>query len=82
MTIDQITNQINKILSKNNLSFKITSKNMSSSLKDAGIDSLEMMELIVQVEEQLNIQLPDDKLLELKTASDLINLIKDTVNKK
>ena len=82
MTIDQITNQINKILSKNNLSFKITPKNINSNLKDAGIDSLEMMELIVQVEEQLNIQLPDDKLLELKTASDLLNLIKDIVNKK
>ena len=82
MTIDQITNQINKILSKNNLSFKITSKNMNSNLKDAGIDSLEMMELIVEVEEQLNIQLPDDKLLELKTAGELLDLIKETVNKK
>ena len=55
---------------------------MNSNLKDAGIDSLEMMELIVEVEEQLNIQLPDDKLLELKTAGELLDLIKETVNKK
>ena len=82
MTIDQITNHINKILSKKNLSFKITQKNLNSNLKDAGIDSLEMMELIVEIEEELKIQIPDNELLELKTIQDLLNLIKKTSSKK
>lgn len=82
MTIDQITNHINKILSKKNLSFKITQKNLNSNLKDAGIDSLEMMELIVEIEDELKIQIPDNELLELKTIQDLLNLIKKTSSKK
>lgn len=79
MTIEQITNEINKILDENNSPLKINSKNIDKSLKEAGLNSLDMMEMIVKIEEKLNITLPDDKLLEIKTPNDLLNLIKSTL---
>ncbi|BAC44206.1 acyl carrier protein [Malacoplasma penetrans HF-2] len=79
MTIEQITTEVNKVLEKNHSSLKINNKNINSNLKDLGLNSLDMLEMIVQVEEQLKISLPDEKLIEIKTPSDLLNLIQSTI---
>ncbi|RXY97214.1 acyl carrier protein [Malacoplasma penetrans] len=79
MTIEQITTEVNKVLEKNHSSLKINNKNINSNLKDLGLNSLDMLEMIVQIEEQLKISLPDEKLIEIKTPSDLLNLIQSTI---
>jgi acyl carrier protein len=42
-----------------------------TSLRDLGIDSLAMVELVMQLEEALDVEIPDDELAELKTVADL-----------
>lgn len=79
MTIEQITTEVNKVLEKNHSSLKINNKNINSNLKDLGLNSLDMLEMIVQIEEQLKISLPDEKLIEIKTPNDLLNLIQSTI---
>jgi len=47
----------------------------TSKFKNMGIDSLDLMDMIVQLEDQLNISVPDDDLLNLETIDDLVKLI-------
>ncbi|MCF0217989.1 MAG: acyl carrier protein [Malacoplasma sp.] len=82
MTINEIISELNKVLKEKNINAKITEKNTNISFKDSGIDSLQMIETVVAIESKLNITLPDEKLLELKTVKDLIDLIDKIKNKK
>lgn len=43
--------------------------------KDLGLDSLDGVELIMDLEERFNIQFPDSKTKDLKTIGDIISLI-------
>lgn len=81
MTNEQLTSKINKLLEEKKSPLRITPKNIDKNLKESGLNSLDMMEIIVKIEEELNIMLPDDKLLEIKTPNDLLNLIKETLKK-
>ena len=45
-------------------------------LKDAGLDSLDLAEAMIEVEKRLNITFSDEELLPLKTVGDVITLIK------
>jgi len=47
----------------------------TSEFKNMGIDSLDLMDMIVQLEEELDISVPDDDLLNLKTIDDLVKLV-------
>ncbi len=40
-----------------------------------GVDSTEMVEIIVGIEKEFNIQISDSKVEKLKTIQDLINLV-------
>ncbi|AUF83356.1 acyl carrier protein [Mesoplasma syrphidae] len=42
-----------------------------------GIDSLDLMDMIVTLEDRLEIRVPDDKLMNLETIGDLINLVEE-----
>ena len=43
--------------------------------KDLGIDSLDLVDLVFELEEEIGVQFEDDELLELKTVKDLLDLI-------
>ncbi len=47
-----------------------------TSLKDLGIDSLDLVELILQVEEKFDLVFEDDELLALKTMGEVSDLIR------
>jgi acyl carrier protein len=49
--------------------------NLKSEFSKLGIDSLDLMDMIVQLEEELDISVPDDDLLNLKTIDDLVKLV-------
>lgn len=70
-----IISDLNKILSNKNVSVKIDDKNINTNFKDLGADSLKMLEIIMDVEEKYSITLPDDELIKIKSANDLIDLI-------
>lgn len=45
---------------------------MESSLKDLGLDSLDLLEIVSEGEELLNIQFKDEELLTFKTIGDVV----------
>jgi acyl carrier protein len=46
-----------------------------TSISDLGIDSLGMLEIIGMMEREFKIQIPDDKLVGLKTVGQLVDLV-------
>ena len=67
----KVIDAITSVAKENNI--KLDPNNMDATLKDIGIDSLAMMDLIFKVEEQLGVQLPDEVLVKIKNLNDLIN---------
>ncbi len=59
------------------LSSKLKGKPLTkeSNLRDLGIDSLDLVDLVFELEEEIGVQFDDDELLQIKTIQDLMNLI-------
>ena len=49
--------------------------------EDLYIDSLDLVEIIIECEQEFGYPITDDKVQNLKTVGDLVNLIKDLDNK-
>ena len=49
--------------------------------EDLYMDSLDLVEIIIECEEEFGYPITDDKVQNLKTVEDLVNLIKDLDNK-
>ncbi|WP_339020659.1 acyl carrier protein [Spiroplasma endosymbiont of Atherix ibis] len=47
----------------------------NTEFKSMGLDSLDLMDMIVNLEEKLNISISDDDLLSMKKVSDLLEVI-------
>lgn len=43
--------------------------------EDLGADSLNVLELVMKMEEELNIHIPDDKLSSFKTVKDVVDFL-------
>ena len=52
---------------------KNTEVTMESNLKDLGLDSLDLLEIVTDAEERLNITFEDEELLSFKTVADVVN---------
>ena len=46
---------------------------LESNLKDLGLDSLDLLEIVTEGEEALNIRFEDEELLSFKTVKDVVN---------
>lgn len=57
---------------------KITS---ADTFDDLYVDSLDLVEIIIECEQEFGYSIKDDKVQNLKTVGDLVNLIKDLDNK-
>lgn len=62
-----------------NIIKKRTSKKFdkSTEITFLGFDSLDLVELVMEIEEELEIKIPDDKLSVIKTIDDLLVLVDD-----
>lgn len=47
----------------------------NSRFQDLGIDSLDLMDMVIKMEKQLNIRIADEDLLTIKTIGDLTNAL-------
>ena len=47
-----------------------------STLKDLKIDSVDLVEILLRIEEELGIRFEDDELFGLKSVQDVLNLVK------
>ncbi|MGL5732738.1 MAG: acyl carrier protein [Metamycoplasmataceae bacterium] len=54
-----------------------TNKKISAStnIKELGLDSLDLVEVVMEIEQELDIKIPDDELTNIKTIDDLIKII-------
>lgn len=57
---------------------KVTSED---TFEDLYIDSLDLIEIIIECEKEFSYSITNDKVQNLKTVGDLVNLIKDLDNK-
>ncbi len=71
--------QFQELLKEHNINQPITLK---TDLQKLGIDSLSLMNLIIEVEEKYGILFPDDELLAIKNVGDIITLWKAQIDKK
>lgn len=71
---------IQKVAKENKINLDIN--NLNVGLKEIGIDSLAMMNLIFKIETELNIQLPDEILIKIKNLEQLISAFYNEINKK
>ena len=62
---------------KERLSSKLKDQTLTkeSSFKDLGIDSLDLVDLVFELEEELGVEFQDDELLKITTVQDLLDLI-------
>lgn len=62
---------------KERLSSKLKGRpfNKESSFKDLGIDSLDLVDLVFELEEEIGVEFQDDELLKISTVQDLLDLI-------
>lgn len=62
---------------KEALSDKLNGKELTldSSFRDLGIDSLDLVDLVFALEEEIGTEFEDEELLSIKTVNDLLNLI-------
>lgn len=48
---------------------------LETTFKDLGLDSLDLVDLVFEMEEEIGIQFEDDELMQIKTVKDLLTLI-------
>ena len=70
MNEKEILNELKKFLKKTDI-------DLDQSLRNLGIDSLDLLDLILEAEEKFNISIGDDELLSLETVNDIVKVIKD-----
>ena len=53
----------------------VDSINYDDNLDDLGLDSLDLVETMLKIEEVLGVEFTSDEIVELKTIQDVVNLI-------
>lgn len=69
-----VLDEIKKVLKERGISKPI---DLNAELKTLGLDSLDLMDLVIEAEKKCGIQIPDDKLMDIKTVADLVEVIKE-----
>lgn len=52
---------------------------IDSNLRDLGIDSLDLLDFIVEAETKLNVQINDEELMSLQTIGDVVKALENKV---
>ncbi|MPM60993.1 Acyl carrier protein [bioreactor metagenome] len=51
----------------------------STFTEDLGVDSLEIFEIVMSLEEEFNIEIPNEDIENIKTIGDIVNYVKSKV---
>lgn len=57
-------------------------KHSTTFIEDIGADSLDIVEFVMELEEEFDIQIPDDQAEKIKTVGEAINFIEKAVAEK
>ncbi len=52
----------------------------SAFIDDLGADSIDLVELVMALEEEFEIQIPDEEVAKIKTVSDVVEYIKENAD--
>ncbi len=61
---------------------KETVKRETAFIEDIGADSLDIVELVMELEEEFDIQIPDDQAEKIKTVGEAIDYIEKALKEK
>ena len=75
MTEQAVFEQVRKIVADQLFNSESEITRDSSFVDDLGADSLDMVELVMEIEEQLAIVIPDEDCEKLKTVGSVVNFI-------
>ncbi len=64
---------IKRIAKENNIN--IPENKYETNLKELGIDSLKLMNLVFKIEDALKVRIPDQELINIKTINDLVKIL-------
>ena len=53
----------------------------SKLVEDLGVDSLDTVELLMSLEDEFGIQIPDEEAMQLTTVESIVNLVDSKLNK-
>lgn len=73
--MEKIDEIINEMIQK----YEIKNFDLNTSLTDLQIDSLDVVEFLLNLEEKYHVEFTPEEMNELKTAGDLVNLIKEKI---
>ena len=79
MSVEQ---RVIEIVSEHLAVSKETLTRSTSFIEDIGADSLDIVELVMELEEEFDIQIPDDQAEKIKTVGQAVEYIKAEVKKK
>lgn len=77
--MDHVVAKVEEILKK---SLKIENINPSVKLREQGLDSLDLVEIMMELETSFNIEFTNDEMLGFETVGEVISSIKEKVIKK
>lgn len=77
MSIDKVTKLLAEQLNIDPKTIKPTSK----IVEDLGADSLDMIELLMSLEDEFGISVPDNQVASLKTVKDIVTFIDNNTKK-
>lgn len=79
---DQIRAKVIDIVCEHLAVEKSKVEDKTSFIEDIGADSLDIVELVMELEEEFDIQIPDDQAEKIKTVGEAVSFIKVAVKAK
>jgi acyl carrier protein len=79
---DRVDERVIEIVSENLGVNKDQITRNTSFMEDVGADSLDIVELIMELEEEFEITIPDEQAEKIKTVGEAIDYIKEELKKK
>lgn len=74
-----ILEKVKKVIA-NQLSMEVEEINVESTFSDdLGVDSLEIFEIVMSLEEEFEIEIPNEDIENIKTIQDIVNYVKSKV---
>ena len=77
--MDTVAKKVEEILKK---SLKVENIEASQKLRDQGLDSLDLVEIMMELETAFNIEFTNDEMLGFETVGEVVESITTKVNKK
>jgi acyl carrier protein len=76
----ELSERVIKIVSEATKVDATNIKNETNFIDDLNLDSLDIVEMMMKMEEEFGVEIPEDKTEDLKTIGDVTTFLKDTVN--